>query len=322
MPTDVLPLKFARRYVPAVRETPDPAVAAMPKLKRLRDTLRRARRVPALFADARFPPAPVFFFQSPQESAESHESVGMAAWELAASRDSAAVQSWVDFPLIAADLFPALGNFVSVRHAARAVLGFVDTVKALAPHHPAAKELADLLAVADDVTVLAIVPAKSAGFRLRVRGIADVAQLHVLLADAITGNPAKGFLPGRRPDPSVLTAYREGDPLEPPIAQSRFQFYRSSALRPDGTLPHGFSGVQNWIWGHEWVNELPQVLGERIVLLGEPAFAAEWEAIRRVPRITGELTVSEVLSSDEVQAWIANRVGKRGTTRPINRRAA
>jgi hypothetical protein len=322
MPTDVLPLPFARRYVPAVRETPDPAVAAMPKLKRLRDTLRRANRVPTLLADRRFPPAPVFFFQSADDAAGTHDSLSTAAWASAASRDSAAVQAWTDLPGIAADLIPSLGHFVSVRHAARAIPGLVDTAKALAPHHPTASELVDFLSVADDVTVVAIVPAQCAGFRLRVRGLADVAQLHVLLATAITGNPAKGLLPGTRPEPGVVTAYTDGDPLEPPIARAKFQFYRPSGLRPDGTLPQGFSGVDDWIWGHEWVAQLPQVLGERVVLLAQPAFAAEWEATRRVPQVSGELTLSEVLSPNEVQSWMANHLGTWGTSRSIRRRAA
>ncbi len=318
MPTDVLPLKVARRYVPPIREAPDPAVAALPRLTLLRDTLRRAGRVPGLLEDRRFPPAPVFFFHP----ADEPEPTVSDPWAKAAKRDPAAVRAWAELVPVTADVLPALGHAAAVRHAARAVPGLADAAKALAPHHPAAEEVADLLAVADDVTVLAVAPEKGAGFRVRVRGVADVAQFHVLFADAVTGNPATGRLPGKRPAPAVLEAYRDGDPLDPPIARARFQFYRPSALRPDGTLPRGFSGVDEWVWGHEWVSGLPQHLGERVVLVGEPAFAAEWEAVRRVPRVAGELTVTDVLSGAEVRAWVADRTGRVDAARRVTRRAA
>ena len=318
MPTDVLPLKVARRYVPPVREAPDPAVAALPRLTLLRDTLRRAGRVPGLLENRRFPPAPVFFFH-PSDEPEPH---APDPWTQAAKRDPAAVRAWTDLFPVAADVLPALGNDAAVRHAARAVPGLGDFANALAPHHPAAREVADMLAVADDVTVLAVAPMLGAGFRVRVRGVADVAQFHVLFADAVTGNPANGHLPGKRPAPAAVEAYRDGDPLDPPIARPRFQFYRPSALRPDGTLPRGFSGVDDWVWGHEWVSRLPQHLGERVVLVGEPAFPAEWEAVRRVPRVAGELTVTEVLSDAEVRAWVAIQTGQPNAARRSTRRAA
>jgi hypothetical protein len=185
-----------------------------------------------------------------------------------------------------------------------------------------AKDLADLLAVPDDEVVRVIHPAAGAGFRVRVRGVSDLGQFQVLLADAVTGPPARGLLPGPRPDEAVLRAYRDGvaEADEPPVAEPRFQLYRPSALRPDGSLPGGFAGAADWLWPTQPVGSAPRIDGERVVLLGEPVVRGGWAAERRLPRVAGELAVLEVMSATAVADWLAERTDSR-TTRPVRRAA-
>src|SRR5438876_806337 len=85
--------------------------------------------------------------------------------------------------------------------------------------------------------------------RNTARPVADVYQFHALLAAAVTGDPGRGLLPGPRPDPRVLDAYRDQRPdPDAATATARFQFFRPSALRPDGPVPRGFVGSDHWLW--------------------------------------------------------------------------
>jgi hypothetical protein len=141
--------------------------------------------------------------------------------------------------------------------------------------------------------------------------VADLFQFHVLLADAVTGDPARGLLPGPRPDPRVLSACRERpEDDEPAVATARFQFHRPAALRPDGTLPAGFAGTRHWFFGPEPLAAIPRVGDERTLLIGPPAFAAEWEVERRLPRVNAGLELVEVLTEADVARWLEVQTGR------------
>src|SRR5262249_35168664 len=112
---------------------------------------------------------------------------------------------------IAAEL-PALWASVEVRRVARTVDGLKAAAEALAPACPAAKDLAELLAVPDDEAVLALYPAAYSGFRFVGRGVADVGQFHVLLADAIADTR---WIVGPRFAERFVTACRDVNPAAP-----------------------------------------------------------------------------------------------------------
>ena len=130
------------------------------------------------------------------------------------------------------DLLTVLASSAEVRHTARAVPGLREATQTLAAEHPKAQQIAAILAVPDDEVVRVIHPAARAGFQVLVRGVANVEQFHALLADAVTGDPAHGLLPGARPDPWVLAAYQDAPALdEGLVAFTRFQFFRRPAKR-------------------------------------------------------------------------------------------
>ncbi len=198
-----------------------------------------------------------------------------------------------------ADALTLLPASVEARRAARATDGLREAVAAVATAYKPARELVELLDVPDDQVVLAVHPAARVGVRVLIRGVADVHQLHVLLAD---------LLPGRRVDPRIVDAYLDADPApDADVMSARFQLFRPTALLPDGTLPRGFAGSGHWVWGEQSPAALPLENGERVVLLGEPAFAAEWDVGRKFPRLPAEVERIEALGRAEVERWLAAR---------------
>ena len=284
-------------------DSPDVAFATLPLFRRLRDALTQAARE----RRSRWGVPTLFFFNDSLQ----------AEWHQVRRRPAPSpLADLID------DALTVMAASVEARHNARAMTDLVEAAMAVAPHIPQARMLAEVLAIPDDEVVRVIHPAAQAGFRILVRGLADVNQFHTLLADAVTGSPREGFLPGPRPHPRAVAAYRDQAPN--PLAQvatARFQLFRPSALQADGTLPTGFGGSDHWLWGTEPLGAIPRTNGERIVLLGEPAFRATWDVARKFSWLVGELDVVEVMSSAEVADWLAARTGR--AVRPESvRRAA
>jgi hypothetical protein len=207
------------------------------------------------------------------------------------------VQAWRELPKLFDPVRSTLTRSVAARRIARAVTGFTATLEAWGEFVPAAAELRDILRVPDDQVVLAIHPTARCGIRLLIRGVATVDQLHLLLADALTGDPARGLMPGRRPQL----------PETDPVATTRFQLFHPAALRPDGTLPTGFTGSEFWLWGTEPTHTLTVEGSERVVLLAEPTFKTTWEVRQKYPQMAVDAEVVEILSRTEVEEWLADR---------------
>ncbi|MCE9565323.1 MAG: hypothetical protein K8U57_25090 [Planctomycetes bacterium] len=205
---------------------------------------------------------------------------------------------------IAAEVSVLCGS-IDLRRVARATPGMRNAAESLASACAAAKELADLLTVPDDELVTVLHPELKAGFRLLVRGVADVGQFHILLLDALGG-----LLPGPRVLGRFVTACRSVHPTStggvPMTAEARFQMYASAALRPNGSLPDGFGGSDHWLWPHTAFAAIPTCEGERVVLLGPPAYRATWEVNRRFPALAADVRLLEVLNPSQVAA----RLGK------------
>ena len=259
---------------------PDAAFAARPRLLRLRDALKAAHPRPR----SRWGEPAVFFFDPARQA------------EYEAARPRQVEQTSPVAEMIATEL-PGLFASVEVRRVARAIPGLPEAAARL----PAARELAELLALPDDETVLVLHPRERTGFRLFVRGVADAAQFQLLMLDAIGSTP---------PPSRLVAAYRDADPVTPAgvpmVAAGRFQLFRPSAVRPDGSVPVGFGGSDHWLWPHQPLAALPRIDGERVVLLGEPAFRQTWEVERRFPAMAAEVQPLQALSPFQV----AERLGR------------
>ena len=165
---------------------------------------------------------------------------------------------------------------MEVRRAARAI-GLQDAALALASQCPAARELADLLAVPDDEVFLALAPAERTGTRLHVRGAADVAQLYRLLAPALPSGPIQLFAP--------------------------------LALQSDGTLPVGFAGCEHWLWPTQPLATVPRINGERVVLVGPAVVRLTLDVEPRFPALAVECEVIQALNAFQTAELLAHLCG-------------
>ncbi|HEX4610310.1 MAG TPA: hypothetical protein VH092_19120 [Urbifossiella sp.] len=282
MRTETLPFRAAPAGPPV---GPDPAFAARPALLRLRDDLRAAASVRAPRRPWREPP--VFFFDAARQA------------ELDAARGPNPPAERHPLDARIATELPTLIESVEVRRTARTIPGLREAAATLASRLPAAKDLADLLAVPDDEVVVALDPAHGVGARVLVRGVAGVAEFHLLLAD--TAPDLSG-----RPRPAA----------EPGVGVAHWQLYRPAALRPDGSLPAGMSGYEHWFWGADPLAAVPLADGERVVLLGPPAYPAAWDIEPRFPDLAASATLLEELAPVAVAARLGRLLG-----RPVPARA-
>ena len=189
------PPRFHRAAPPA--PGPDVAAAAVPLLRRLRDALHAAAPTPDRWG------VPALFFFRPELQRE------WAAAKPAPGRP-------LDAPTadLLDDAVSVLAGSADARKAARGTPGLAAAVAATVGLGRRVRELAGLLNLLDDEVIRVVHPGGGAGWRVRVRGVADVGQFHALLADAVTGSPARGLLPGAKPDPRAVAVYR-GDEDEP-----------------------------------------------------------------------------------------------------------
>jgi len=270
---------------------PEPAYDARPRLTELRDALAAmvSARTPG-----RWKEPPLFFFDHQRQA------------ELEAARPPSSAEPFAEVSnRIAAEL-PALCASVEVRRVARAIDGLHAATGALSPVCPTARDLADLLVVPDDEVFLVLHPERRAGFRLVARGVVDVGQFHILMANALVGGQP---MPER-----FVAACRDVNPATPAgvpmVAEARFQMYTPAALRPDGTLPAGFGGCEYWLWPAMALATVPRIGGERVMLLGPPAYSATWDVTRRFPAMPAELRVIETLSPLRVAERLASLTGQ------------
>ncbi len=305
-------LAFPRTTRPGSR-TVDPGYTALPLLTRLRDALRSAGDLIAACRERHAgtvgrwgTPAQFFFHKTATAEPAAPAFPQPYLSELAASMPTEA-KAWEALPDLLDDALTVLPAAVTARRTARAIGGLKEAAAGVAEVLPAAKELNELLAVPDDQVVLAIHPASRTGVRVVMRGVAEVHQLHVLLASEWGG---------ARVDERVLDACRDGRPdPDASVFYARWQMFRPSALRPDGTLPRGFGASDSWVWGEQSPAVLPLENGERVVLLGEPTYRRGWEVGRKFPRLNGELDVTERLSAAAVTDWLAKRCPELPTLR-------
>jgi len=277
---------------------PDPGYEARPRLIQLRDRL-----VAALSArkSSRWKEPPVFFFDRRRQA--EWEAVGHSNPDEPFAAIAAAI----------ADELPILFASVEVRHVARAINGLRIAAEAIATMCQPARDLADLLAIPDDETVVLLHPARRVGFRLAVRGVASVGQFHILMADVVSGDPASGLLAEQPFAARFSAACRDVNPAAPAgvpmVAEARFQLYTPAALQADGMLPSGMGGCQHWLWPTMPLASIARIQGERIVLIGPPAFAATWDVSRRFPSLGADMRLIETLSPFRVTERLARLIG-------------
>jgi hypothetical protein len=213
--------------------------------------------------------------------------------------------AWGSLDIMCRPALAILQSSKTDRQSACVNVPLMDGIRALADVHDGASWILQLLDVLDDEPLLVLHPALRRGFRITISGIADNFQLHTLLAGALIGNPKKGWLPGKPPDPRVLAAARDRTvDARADSAIGSFNLVNWSGLAADGTVPEGSDTSGHWIWNEGTPRDILTFEGLRVVLLTPPPYVRSWNAGRRFPSLPGELQVREQLPADEVQDWL------------------
>jgi hypothetical protein len=293
----------------------DPDIAIDPILEHLPETLAEA----AVFIDACQERA-----QQEKAAAGSGEQAGQGEGESEEAEEEdegnlvdrfgydvaqelpAQGQAWLALRPMCLGAIAMLSRSPRARQQARGMEELLDRAGYLAGRHDQVSFLYMMLQVLDNEELLVLHPESKRGYRVRISGIADNFQLHLLLADVLIGDPARGLLPGKRPDPRTVAAARD-KPVDPRArtAQGSFNLWTWRGLQPDGKLPQEMGDSSNWIWNEGTPSDIPHFEGVRVVLLGPPAYARSWNAGRRFDGMPGELRLEEVLPAEAAEDWLA-----------------
>lgn len=194
--------------------------------------------------------------------------------------------------------------YLAQRHDVRASLPqrerLFAAAESLRERLPAAESLYGLLLVLDDAPLIVLDRSTGKGYRVIISGIGDNLQLNILLAARLIGDPRGGWLEGQRPPDEMIAAADGTGMAEPPggvVASFRLVDAYGQPI-PDDGRPAG----------------IPQLHGERIVILHPPQNPPTWRAGRLYPVMGPELRVERRLRPDQAWGWLAE-VGRSTTSR-------
>ena len=183
-----------------------------------------------------------------------------------------------------------------------------------------------MLQVIDEELVV-LAPTFRLGWRVRIAGVADNFQLHVLLGGYLVGQVDDGRYPGRvgthdHPEPGP------GVPLSPravatqtiapctgrePGFSSDLQLWNWTALQPDATLPADpVAARQHWIWNEGVPADIAPFAGTRLVLLGPSTIQRNWNGGRIFPFLDASFTVVETMTPETAGAWLRRITARQG----------
>ncbi len=232
-----------------------------------------------------------------------------------ATQDHSALQSWFSQEGWGLVLITVLSRSRELRKIAKAKDNFRESVERLS-HSGDFLRMAMLLL--DDVILLVLHPDTKQGFQLRMSGVADNFQLHILLADLLIARPASGLmrrligrksggLPGSPPSKSVAQVmWGQGRPYIEEAAHGVWNLYDWHAAKhwSEIVATRGNSHSDHWIWGEGIPADIPEWEGMLVILLGEPTYSRSFDAARRFPLLIPTVVIEATLSAEAVDAWI------------------
>ena len=182
--------------------------------------------------------------------------------------------------------------------------GLIEMIASMSRDNVGAEWLNKMFAVLDDEELLVLHPEQGKGYRLRIEGIASNFDLHTLLAAALIGDPAEGWLEGKAPDPDVVEAL-QGEASDSAMHTSgSFNLVNYTGLQPDGTVSKDLDSRTHWIWNEGVPSDITLFDGLRIILLTPPSYERSWNVGRTFGGMVGRLHVEQVLTVEEVRTWL------------------
>lgn len=280
--------ELLRRVAPTVG-APDPFKAAI--LAMVCGTLIEWGADPAGVADLLLARLPGFLAQA--ESVADRPD----AEEFAANPDGFRAAQALSLMLL--PVMAVLARGMRYRQAARANPDLVRGVEALRERNREADFVATTLGFTDGMELVVLHPGEGKGFRVELEAVHKNFHLFTLLQGELIGG---GHLPGEAVDPAVIAvATGEAAPEGPVHDHARFHYYTWGGLRPtDGTAR---ADLANWVWGEGVPADIPELGGERVVVLTPPVLDRSWnggffanihDALRSAARVVGVLTADEV----------------------------
>jgi hypothetical protein len=165
--------------------------------------------------------------------------------------------------------------------------------------------LLQALRILDGAKLLVLAPASGSGWRVAVDSLPSNLELYVLLADALVGDPKKGGIAGKRPNPKAVAAIREGTTPKKgaPSVTVPFHLVAWTAVEEDGSLPSDPHEGDHWIVPDGLPADIPALGDERVVLVQEASHAEplsvapSFEALRPEVRVVAQLSPGEVVQT-------------------------
>ncbi len=188
-----------------------------------------------------------------------------------------------------------------------------------------------VLRIVHDEPLLVIHLEQRRGWRFTIRDLATTTELYVLLLDAIVGDPAKGLLKAKKPNPKAVVTIKDPDnaPKTTAMLDVPFHTVAWTGLLPDGTLPDPKSDdveQHNWVWLEGVPAEIPPFDGERVILLQGPVMkrdvevAVPYDALFPTLKPRGKVSRAEV---DRLLATMTAAATKlRRAAKPAKKRAS
>ncbi len=218
----------------------------------------------------------------------------------AAADDLDGYKAWRGLEPMTMAAMAMLARHAGARQQARGRPALREGMVALCDMHPGLGYLSALLNLTDGLELLVLHPGTSQGFVVEVEGVANNFHLFTLLQCALLGG---GYLPGPRPSRRVCLAAQG---MLPPrkmrylAADAVWLFHPWFAWKADDSL-HPI-----WLWGELQPTDIPEVEGQRVILLGAPEFTRWWDA-SFFPVLHGALRsharVVRCLDGSEVDHW-------------------
>ncbi len=221
-----------------------------------------------------------------------------AAWDLFRSKCIAATACHTRSPELREKVRESVGD--KLLKVADPLIDYVEEVTAFSR----------VLLIVHDEPLLVIHPEARRGWRFIMRDLSTTTELYVLLLDHIMGDPKKGQLAGKRPNPKAVLTLKDPDNAPKKTAAQDVPFHTVAwtGLLPDGTLPDPKSEQTehaNWVWLEGVPAQIPAFERERVILLQGPVMKRDVEVPVPYDALFPSLKPKGKLSGAEVDRLLA-----------------
>jgi hypothetical protein len=292
-----------------VEEAGAPAETAWPVL---------ARQLPEAFAQATAFGVAVVRAAKTQVVADAMAAKGA---ELAASMPEEA-RAWQELPARCLAAAACLSRSRALRDEARAA-GLRKGADTLALGVAEVAQVVQLLDALEDEKVLVLHPEAKRGFEARASEITMVAELLVMIADALCGDPKKGKLEGARPTAGAVKALQNENPRKrgkPVRVPASFELLPLDALDAHGHVDGRAHAHDHGLDLSASPASLTRVAGHVVVLLRDPDHLHAMELEPPPGSLSPRVQITRELEAREVESWLT-RLAKRALPSPKKKAA-